>query len=71
MLTIISISTKKTLTLGFYTISMTFFLFSYHVHEKSILLPLAIAPFLTQYLGPYFVSNLIISGMLGNLYNYL
>jgi len=32
MLTMISISTRKTLTLGFYTISMTFFLFSYHVH---------------------------------------
>lgn len=43
--------TKKILTIGFYTISMTFFMFSYHVHEKSILLPLLMAPLLIQYLG--------------------
>lgn len=43
--------TKKILTIGFYTIAMTFFMFSYHVHEKSILLPLLMAPLLIQYLG--------------------
>lgn len=43
--------TKKILTIGFYTIGMTFFMFSYHVHEKSILLPLLMAPLMIQYLG--------------------
>lgn len=37
--------TRKSLVLGFTTISLTFFMFSYHVHEKSILLPLLMIPF--------------------------
>jgi hypothetical protein len=65
MIAMILSATKKTLTIGFYTIAMTFFLFSYHVHEKSILLPLVIAPMLIPYLGPVFVINLILSGTLG------
>lgn len=32
MATMILESTKKTLIIGFYTIAMTFFMFSYHVH---------------------------------------
>lgn len=60
-------SSKKTLTLGFFSISMTFFLFSYHVHEKSILLPLLLVPFLTKYLGNKLTKHLIIGGCLGNL----
>lgn len=40
----------KILVIGFSCISMTFFMFSYHVHEKSILLPLLILPFTSQYL---------------------
>ena len=44
---------------------MTFFMFSYHVHEKSILLPLLIAPFLTEYVGPTFIFNLVLSGTIG------
>jgi hypothetical protein len=70
MLTMILASSKKNLIIGFYTIAMTFFMFSYHVHEKSILLPLAIAPLLVQYLGPWFVSNLVISGMVGKFFVY-
>lgn len=68
MFAMITTSTKKVLTLGFYTIGMTFFMFSYHVHEKSILLPLAMAPFIIPYLGPNFVVNLILSGTLGILF---
>jgi hypothetical protein len=63
-------SSKKTLIISFYTIAMTFFMFSYHVHEKSILLPLAVAPLLMQYLGPSFISNLVLSGMVGNFLYY-
>jgi alpha-1,3-glucosyltransferase len=60
-------SSKKVLTLGFFSISMTFFLFSYHVHEKSILLPLLMVPFLSKYLGYKLSKHLVISGCVGNL----
>ena len=36
---------------GFTTISLTFFMFSYHVHEKSILLPLLMMPLLGEVVG--------------------
>jgi hypothetical protein len=59
-------SSKKVLILGFFSISMTFFLFSYHVHEKSILLPLLMAPFLVKYFCPKLIKHLVISGCVGN-----
>ena len=57
--------TKKIILIGFATISMTFFLFSYHVHEKSILLPLTIIPFLVPYVGRYFVLEMVFVGCFG------
>lgn len=69
MLCMIYEASRKNLVIGFYTISMTFFMFSYHVHEKSILLPLLMAPLLTPYLGPHFIFNLILAGTLGKLYS--
>ena len=57
--------TKKIIMFGFATISMGFFLFSYHVHEKSILLPLAVLPFLHPYLGGHFVLIMISTGCFG------
>lgn len=65
LFTMIFTPTKKILTIGFYTIAMTFFMFSYHVHEKSILLPLLMAPLLVKYLGVDFVTYLILAGTLG------
>ena len=62
--------TKKIILIGFATISMTFFMFSYHVHEKSILLPLTIIPFLTPYVGKYFVIEMVLSGCFGMKYFY-
>lgn len=59
--------TKKVLTLGFFSISMTFFLFSYHVHEKSILLPLLMVPFASKYIGTKLSKHLVIAGCVGNL----
>lgn len=58
-------ATKKNLTIGFYTVGMTFFMFSYHVHEKSILLPLLMSPLLINYLGVRFVTYLIMAGTMG------
>lgn len=43
--------TQKIILLGFSAISMTFFIFSYHGHEKSILLPLIMSPFITSYIS--------------------
>lgn len=65
ILSMIFTSTKKNLAIGFYTIGMTFFMFSFHVHEKSILLPLLMAPLLIQYLGVHFVTYLIMAGTVG------
>lgn len=65
VLSMILTSTKKNLTIGFYTVGMTFFMFSFHVHEKSILLPLLMAPMLIQYLGVNFVTYLIMAGTMG------
>lgn len=44
---------------------MCFFLFSYHVHEKSILFPLATIPFLSSYFGGYFIMQMMIGGCVG------
>lgn len=57
--------THKVLVIAFSCISMTFFMFSYHVHEKSILLPLCIVPFVSQYLGGTIVIDLVIGGCVG------
>lgn len=65
MLTLLLKPTKKTLLLAFPCISMTFFLFSYHVHEKSILFPLAMMPFVSQFLGGTLVVDLVLGGCVG------
>lgn len=57
--------TSRVLVIGFSCISMTFFMFSYHVHEKSILVPLAIIPFVSQYLGGTIVIDLVVGGCAG------
>lgn len=57
--------THKVLVIGFSCISMTFFMFSYHVHEKSILVPLSIIPFVSQYLGGTVVVDLVVGGCVG------
>jgi hypothetical protein len=57
--------TKRMLTICFASISMTFFMYSYHVHEKSILLPLLMTPFLAEYYGTQIVVDLIIAGCAG------
>lgn len=56
---------KNTLAIPFATIAMTFFMFSYHVHEKSILLPLLILPFINLKLS--LIHDIIMAGCLGNL----
>ena len=65
VLSMIFKTTKKNLTIGFYTVGMTFFMFSFHVHEKSILLPLLLSPLLINYLGVRFVTFLIMAGIMG------
>lgn len=60
--------TRKGLVLGFTTISLTFFMFSYHVHEKSILLPLAMMPFAGEVLGGWLTHDFIVAGCSGLFY---
>lgn len=43
--------TLKYLKLAMFNVSMTFFFFSYHVHEKTILMPLAMIILCTKQLG--------------------
>jgi alpha-1,3-glucosyltransferase len=57
--------TKKSFILGFATISMTFFMFSYHVHEKSILLPLLMMPLVAEVVGGWLTHELILAGCFG------
>ena len=56
---------QKVLILGFTTISMTFFIFSYHVHEKSILVPLIMVPLASRYIGGKLCWDLIVAGCVG------
>lgn len=56
---------QQSLAVGFATISMSFYMFSYHVHEKSILLPLLLVPLLGEVIGGSFAHDLIIAGCLG------
>lgn len=65
MTAIIMNPSPKIIVIGFSCISMTFFLFAYHVHEKSILVPLCIIPFISQYLGGNIVMDLVIGGCVG------
>jgi alpha-1,3-glucosyltransferase len=65
MLALILKPTQKVLTIGFSCISMTFFMFSYHVHEKSILVPLCMIPFVSQYIGGSIVVDLVVGGCVG------
>ena len=60
---------RKTLAIPFATIAMTFFMFSYHVHEKSILLPLLLLPFINLNLN--FIHDVIMAGCLGTSYRYI
>ena len=62
MFSLILNPTKKSLIIGFATISMTFYMFSYHVHEKSILLPLLMMPFVGEIIGGWLTHELIIAG---------
>lgn len=65
MIALILKPTQKVLIFGFSCISMTFFMFSYHVHEKSILVPLCIIPFVSQYIGGSIVLDLVVGGCAG------
>jgi alpha-1,3-glucosyltransferase len=65
MLALIVKPSQKVLAFSFSCISMTFFMFSYHVHEKSILIPLCIVPFLSQFIGGSLVIDLILGGCVG------
>jgi hypothetical protein len=40
-------------------------MFSYHVHEKSILVPLCIIPFISQFIGGNLVVDLVVGGCVG------
>lgn len=55
----------QSLIVGFTTVSMSFYMFSYHVHEKSILLPLLLVPLLGEIIGGSFAHDLIIASCLG------
>ena len=65
MIALLMKSSHKVLIMGFSTIAMTFFMFSYHVHEKSILVPLALIPFVSQYIGGKIVIDLVVGGCVG------
>jgi alpha-1,3-glucosyltransferase len=56
---------QQGLVVGFATISMSFYMFSYHVHEKSILLPLLLVPLLGEVVGGALAHDLIVAGCLG------
>jgi alpha-1,3-glucosyltransferase len=57
--------TQKVFVCAFSCIAMTFFMFSYHVHEKSILVPLCMIPFISQFIGGNLVVDLVIGGCAG------
>jgi hypothetical protein len=56
---------RKALVIGFATISMTFFMFSYHVHEKSILLPLLMVGVAGEVVGGWLAHDVIVAGCVG------
>ena len=51
--------------MGFTTISLTFFMFSYHVHEKSILLPLLMMPLVGEVMGGWLAFEMVVAGTVG------
>lgn len=65
MLALMLRPSQKVLIIGFSTIAMTFFMFSYHVHEKSILLPLLMIPFTSRYIGGKLTKDLTLAGCMG------
>jgi alpha-1,3-glucosyltransferase len=65
MLSLILRPTRKALVMGFATISLTFFMFSYHVHEKSILLPLLMMPFVGETIGGWLSFEMVVAGCAG------
>jgi hypothetical protein len=65
MLSMIINPTRKALVIGFSTIAMTFFMFSYHVHEKSILLPLLMVPLAGEWVGGWLAHDVIVGGCVG------
>lgn len=65
MIALLVRSSRKILIFGFSTIAMTFFMFSYHVHEKSILVPLIMIPFTSQYIGGKLVTDIVVAGCVG------
>ena len=68
MVSMILHPTRRALVIGFATVSMTFFMFSYHVHEKSILLPLAVMPFVGEIIGGWLAHEVIVAGCAGMFY---
>lgn len=44
MIALVVNPSRKILIIAFQTVSLTFFMFAYHVHEKSILLPMLMCP---------------------------
>lgn len=67
MLSMLLNPTRKSLTIGFSTIAFSFFMFSYHVHEKSILLPLLMVGFAGEVIGGWLAHDVIVAGCVGNL----
>lgn len=51
----------KYLKLALFNVAMSFFFFSYHVHEKTILIPMSIMILCIRYFGSYFTDFIFMS----------
>ncbi len=58
---------RRALVVGFSTIAMTFFMFSYHVHEKSMLLPLLMVGVGGEVIGGWVAQDVIVAGCAGTV----
>ena len=61
MISLILFPTKKLLIICLFNISLTFFFFGYHVHEKTIIVPLLIILVGYKYYGRYAIDFCIMA----------